>query len=69
MYILQARGSGYYVSLERILHPGNDSERDFPVAFAWAAEKAEAVRFPTKYHARAIAKALPNGAKIIRVRP
>ncbi len=69
MYILQARGGGCYVSISPIQNPGNDRERDFPVTFAWANEKAEAVRFPTKYHARAVAKALPNGAKIIRVRP
>lgn len=43
-----------YVSVE----PSADADAKFCIDFAWTNVKAEAVRFSTHWHARAVAKAL-----------
>lgn len=61
MYII--RSGDVYVTVEPVLHPGKD---EFPVTFAWTNDKAAAVRFPTRWHAKVVAKKLP-GCVIVRV--
>jgi hypothetical protein len=67
MYILKCKRMKTYVTIAPILHPGNPNEESFPVGFAWTDEKAEAVRFTTSYHARAVARAIPFHPTVVRV--
>jgi len=47
-----------YVTVEPVSDMADNSQ--YPVCFAWAYAKAEAVRFATRWHAQAIADAIPG---------
>lgn len=66
MYIVKTSGLGddVYITVEPI---AGSAENEYPVSFAWTYNKAEAVRFTTKYHAHAVAKKLPGRGTVVRV--
>ncbi len=62
-YIVRVKSSGCYMTIEPTLNP---EYNDGPVHFAWTDVKGEAVRFTTRWHARAVAKAR-KGCVVVRV--
>ena len=71
MYILKLWNGteDVYVTIEPTLNPLNG---DRLVCLAWTTAKAEAVRFATQWHAKAVARARRrqgNRLKIVRVAP
>lgn len=52
-----------YVSIEPVLD--KLAPNQYPVCFAWVTAQAEAVRFSTKWHAEAVAKALPGKGVVV----
>jgi hypothetical protein len=56
MYIV--RSNDVYVSVEPTLDYQPNDFHSFPITFAWTSNKAEAVRFASRWHAKAVARAL-----------
>lgn len=63
MYIV--RKGTVFVTVEPTLNP---ELNDFSVTFAWTESKCEAVRFGSRWHAKAVARALRGGGTVIGVR-
>ncbi len=56
-YIVRCRD--VFATVEPTLHrPDVEAGRAFCVTFAWTLSKGEAVRFTSKWHAKAVARAL-----------
>jgi hypothetical protein len=65
MYLVKSSSNEVYITVEPILHPGNEEERRERICWGWTSVKGEAVRFTTRYHAHAVAKRVRG--RVVRV--